>query len=414
MRRRRPRSGQRRNTAGPRMERTVGGDRRRQSRRSLRQRVCRGFGPPRAPARPPRRRFGRHRHSDRPRRNGTHDRRRARNGFPRTALLYGRGFGRTLLPRLRLHRRRNPAAAPRRGRPHGPAGRIHHTGVPRRKDGSRAGRSGGRSDRLLLPHRPCAGLGPDAGRLLLGAPCVARPARGADVAARTGAGLLRGGRGVRRPDRTAGDDAPDRRRNRGPAQLLLAGQCPQTGRGRGDRRSPQCREIDPAEPPAGRGTRHGLGDRGHHARRHRGDDGHRRRTVPLHRHGGHPRDRRPARTHGDRTDPRRRRAGADRHPHDRCGVDGRRRVPVRYALPASQRIPAGTGRRSDDRSISGGNAGRRPANGCIRRTARSGPHSGHIKHDGHDKLGACGRRGIRSRCGGDPGHDRRKACGGQD
>ncbi len=53
------------------------------------------------------------------------------------------------------------------------------------------------------------------------------------------------------------------------------------GRGRGDRRRTQCRQVHAAEPASGRGTRHGFRHRRHHARRHRGDPGHRRRALPA-------------------------------------------------------------------------------------------------------------------------------------
>ena len=85
---------------------------------------------------------------------------------------------------------------------------------------------------------------------------------------------------------------------------------------RGDRRSSERRKIDAAEPPAQRGTRDGLGNRRHDARRDRGAGQHRRHPFPVPRHGGHPLDRRPAGTHGHRTHDGEHPAGAARHPPD--------------------------------------------------------------------------------------------------
>ena len=218
-----------------------------------------------------------------------HDRRRAGNRLPRPALLYGRGLGRDLVPRLTVHRRGDPPPAAGRRGPDGRAGRIHDPRLPGRKDRPLAGRSRRRPDRLLVAGRPCAGHEPDARRILGGAGGAAGQTAAAHLAAGAGTGLLGGGCRVCRPHGAARNDGAHRRGDRPPAQLLRLGERDQGGRRGGDRRGSERREIDAAEQAAERRPRHGFGDRRNDAGRHRGAGQHRRRAVQVPRHGGHTR-----------------------------------------------------------------------------------------------------------------------------
>ena len=221
------------------------------------------------------------------------------------------------MPRLLLHRLGNPPAADRRGRTHGPAGRIHHPRLPGRETRPLAGRGRGRHDRLVVTRRARAGLDADARRILRRARIAARKTAEPHLAAGTGTRLLGGGCGVRRPYGAARDDAAHRCGDRPPAQFVRTGQRHPGGRRRGHRRSAERRQIDAAQPTSERGAGHGLGDRRNHARRDRGVRQHRRRAFPVPRHGRHPPDRRPARTNGHPAHDVEHRTGADRHSYGR-------------------------------------------------------------------------------------------------
>ena len=214
------------------------------------------------------------------------------------------------------------ASGPEPGR--GARRRIHHPRLPRRQVRPLAGRGRGRHHRFIVARGPCARREPDAGRLFRRAGRTVRKAAGTHCAPRTGTRLF-GGRGrIRRPRATAGGDAADRGAYRRPAQFVHARECHQGGGRRSDHGSPERRQEHPAQPSAQRRARPGLGHRGHDTRRHRGADQHRRGRLSVPRHGGHPRNGRPAGTDGHPAHDVEHRAGADRDLHDRCGTPCRR------------------------------------------------------------------------------------------
>lgn len=136
---------------------------------------------------------------------------------------------RAIVSRIALHRLRNHRTPASLRRSYGATGRIYHSGLPRRPDGPRAGRSRRRSDRLRFPGFARHGLDPDAGRIFGGTGCVARRTAATGLAPRTRTRLFGRRRSIRRPCTPAGDDAPHRKRNHPPDGLVQTRQHHQKG-----------------------------------------------------------------------------------------------------------------------------------------------------------------------------------------
>lgn len=123
-------------------------------------------------------------------------RRSADLSFPRSALLYGRGHDRNIVPRLRLH------SSPRDGignparRSDRATGRVHATGISGRQNGPVASRSRRRRHRIRQPRRTRFGVQTNARRLLGRVRPTQGKTRTPRISTRAGTGLRRRRRGV--------------------------------------------------------------------------------------------------------------------------------------------------------------------------------------------------------------------------
>ena len=277
------------------------------------------------------------------RRRRPHGRRRAGDPVPRNALLHTGEDSVELSCHGSLHRLGGAPPAARRPEPAGRnPGEFTIRAYLAGKARPRAGRGRRRSDRLLVARGPCAGLGTAARRLLGGARRAARPAAGAGRPAEL---ELDFSEDVEFADRgqLRGDDGRIRAEiDRLHDSFRLGNAIRRVSPSRwSGRRTSAKRHSSTACWARERAMVSGIA--GNDARRDRGVHRHRRGPFPVPRHGGHPRHRRPARTHGHRAHAGRHRARTDRRASSTPRT--RRSPPIEFALP--RRSDAADGRQQD-------------------------------------------------------------------